>query len=81
MKDVNLVLADLPGLGRVRMCSCNAIHLNIGPVTLNLQPEAFAQATTLMNMAMAKLAQIESAKASDRESLGVLPVCSSTLTH
>ncbi len=67
MKDVNVILADLPGLGKIRLCECNSIHVSIGPVTLNLEPAAFLQMTTLMCGAMEQLTAIR--KAHDAEAL------------
>jgi hypothetical protein len=58
MTDINIILADHPGLGRVRLCDCNSIHLSLGPVTINLDPHAFAQAVTLMRSAMEQLEEI-----------------------
>jgi hypothetical protein len=55
MTDINIILADHPRLGRVRLCECNSIHLSLGPVTINLEPHAFAQALTLMRSAMEQL--------------------------
>jgi hypothetical protein len=58
MTDINIILADHPRLGRVRLCECNSIHLSLGPVTINLEPHAFAQALTLMRSAMEQLEEI-----------------------
>jgi hypothetical protein len=58
MDDINVILADYPGLGRVRLCECNSIHLTIGPVTVHLSPSAFAQATGLVRDAMQQLTEI-----------------------
>jgi hypothetical protein len=62
MDDINVILADYPGLGRVRLCECNSIHLSIGPVTMNLSPEAFAQAAALVRNAMEQLTEIAGAR-------------------
>jgi hypothetical protein len=79
MHDVNVILADLPGLGRVRLCGCEAIHLSIGPVTLNLEPGAFQQLAVLMVSAVEQLAKTQEARESLPELLGI-PV-NSRMTH
>lgn len=58
MNDFNVILADLPGLGRVQVCDCNSIHVSVGPVTLNLSPEAFAQAAAMLGDAMQRYAKL-----------------------
>ncbi len=58
MDDINVILADQPGLGRVRLCECNSIHLSIGPLTVSLAPEAFAQTAILIRNAMEQLNEI-----------------------
>ncbi|MBB6143167.1 hypothetical protein HNQ77_001111 [Silvibacterium bohemicum] len=58
MDDINVILADHPGLGRVRLCECNSIHLSIGPVTVNLAPDVFAQTAILIRNAMEQLDEI-----------------------
>ncbi len=55
MDDISVILADHPGLGRVRLCECNSIHLSIGPLTISLAPEAFAQTAILIRNAMEQL--------------------------
>jgi len=55
MDEIRGVLADFPGLGQVQFCDCNAIHLCVGPVTLNLAPEAFVQLATMMREALETL--------------------------
>jgi hypothetical protein len=62
MQEVNIVLANRKGLGAVRLCGCNTIHLSIGPITLALAPEAFAQAATLMQEAAEQLQKIVETK-------------------
>jgi hypothetical protein len=52
------LLAEEPGLGKIQLCGCHSIHLSIGPVTLNLAPEAFAQMATMVHKAMEELADI-----------------------
>ena len=55
MNDINVILADHPDLGRVQLCECNSIHLSIGPVTMSMTPQAFAQAAALIRNAMDQL--------------------------
>jgi hypothetical protein len=58
MSDFNVVLAERSGTGAIRLCGCNCIHLNIGPVTINMAPEMFAQAALLVKQAMESLSVI-----------------------
>jgi hypothetical protein len=58
MSDINVVLAERTGTGTVKLCACNSIHLSIGPVTINMAPEMFAQAAGLVRQAMESLAKI-----------------------
>ena len=58
MNDINVILADSPDLGRIRLCECNSIHMSIGPVTINLTPKAFAEAADMMSSAMDQLTAI-----------------------
>ena len=67
--DIDVILADQPGLGRVRLCECNSIHLNIGPVTINLAADAFAQTAILLQDAMEQLNEIFSAMSPERNPL------------
>lgn len=57
------ILADHPGLGCIRVCECNAVHVNVGPVTINLEPEAFFQVLSMMNRASEKLATMRGERA------------------
>lgn len=61
MSEFNLVLANHSGFGSVRICECNSVHVSLGPVILNFEPVAFAQAVTLMQEAMAKLNELSTA--------------------
>ncbi|WP_446744493.1 hypothetical protein [Silvibacterium acidisoli] len=58
MSDINVILAKRSGTGTIRLCGCNCIHLNLGPVTINMEPEMFAQAAILMQQAMESLSEI-----------------------
>jgi hypothetical protein len=57
----NAILAEQTGTGTVRLCSCNSIHLSIGPVTIDMTPEMFAEAAVLVQQAMESLAVIVAA--------------------
>jgi hypothetical protein len=58
MSDINVVLAERSGTGTIRLCDCDCIHLSIGPVTINMAPEMFAQAALLVKQAMESLSVI-----------------------
>jgi hypothetical protein len=58
MDDINVILADYPGVGHVRLCECTSIHLSVDPVTVCFSPEAFAQAAILIRNAMERLTEI-----------------------
>lgn len=51
MRDMNLILAERHGLGCVRICECGSLNLNIGLVTLHLDPEAFLKTAALLRQA------------------------------
>lgn len=72
MKEDKVVLADRPGLGKIFCCGCGAIHVNVGPVTINLEPQAFAQLTALMNVALEHRAYQERAQV-NKDAAAVLP--------
>lgn len=61
MRDVNVILAQRKGTGAIRLCDCNCIHMNIGPVTINLEPEMFAETALLVKEAMERLSVIVAA--------------------
>ncbi|CAN5725705.1 hypothetical protein BH10ACI4_BH10ACI4_19340 [soil metagenome] len=81
MSDIDVILANYPGLGQVRLCGCNTVHLSIGPMTLNLAPEAFAQAATLMRKAMEQLSEVLDAQKTELEAVAALQQPVSRLTH
>ncbi len=81
MKDINIILADQPGLGRIRLCECNSIHVSVGPVTLNLEPAAFLQMTTLMCGAMEQLTAIRKAHDAEAGVLEMLGQPQSRMAH
>ncbi len=70
MNDVNVILAEHPGLGRAWLCGCNAIHLSIGPTTITLAPEAFVQAAAMIRSAIEQLNELSAS----RHQTGELPL-------
>ena len=58
MDEFNVTLAERTGLGRINLCGCRSIHLSVGPVTICLAPEAFAQAANMIREAMEQLAEM-----------------------
>lgn len=48
MKSTNMILAEHHGLGSIRICECGSLNLNIGLVTLHLDPEAFLKTAALL---------------------------------
>ncbi len=81
MNEIDVILADCPGLGRVSLCGCKSIHLSIGPVTLNLEPQAFAQTAVLIRNAIEQLAKIVAAKEGTGEPLETFDPSRSRFTH
>jgi hypothetical protein len=59
MNDIHVILADLPGLGQVRLCPCNSVYVSVGPVTIHLEPAAFEQMAQLVASAKKELAKIK----------------------
>src|SRR5580698_8450633 len=62
MTELNLVLAECKGQGRIHLCSCESIHLTVGPVTVSLTPAAFAQTATMIREAMEQLARMDASQ-------------------
>jgi hypothetical protein len=58
MDEINVVLANHSGLGKVCLCECNSVHVSVGPVTLNLEQTAFLQMAKLMCSAAEQLSEI-----------------------
>lgn len=74
MSDINVVLAERGGFGAVRLCGCKSVHLSVGPVTLNMDPEVFAQTAILIRQAMESLAVIvASGELEEERSAGPMP--------
>lgn len=81
MHNIHVILADLPGLGRIRLCECNSIQVRIGPVTINLEPSAFHQMADLMASAAGLLTKIEESR---KNECGIVPIFQpfqSQITH
>jgi hypothetical protein len=77
MNEPTVVLAECKGLGRIYLCSCESVHLKVGPVTLCLAPEAFAQAAMMMREALDKLddlAKVDAPQRFEEGSLEDLPL-------
>jgi hypothetical protein len=81
MHDVNVILADQSGLARVRLCECNSIHLNVGPVTLNLEPAAFMQMASLMRNAVEQLSEIRKSRETAEKPFLTTGPARSRMTH
>ncbi len=77
----NVALAERSGLGHVRFCQCRAIHLSIGPATLTLTPEAFAQVALMIRQATESLSVIAAASELDPDSLQSLQPQQNRFTH
>jgi hypothetical protein len=73
MNDINVILAECPGLGRIRLCGCDAVHLSLGPVTITLAPDAFVQAAVLVRHALDQLTEIAAVKDTGSDPLESLP--------
>jgi hypothetical protein len=54
MCESNVTLAEYPGLGRVRLCSCGCAQLSLGPITIRLEPAALGQAANMLQSAFEK---------------------------
>lgn len=55
MKVFTASLAESSGLGYVRVCSCGSINLNIGAVTLHVEPDTFLRAAAMLQQAAVAL--------------------------
>ncbi len=81
MKDVNLVLADHTGFGRILLCEHGSIHFTVGPVTLNLEPAAFLQMAALIRNATERLSVIREASKSSEDLFQMLESSPSRMMH
>lgn len=57
MKGIHVTLAEHQGVGCVRMCECGSVNLNIGIVTLHLDPESFVRTAALLREATEQYAE------------------------
>jgi hypothetical protein len=73
MNDINVILAECPGLGRIRLCGCDTVHLSLGPVTITLAPDAFVQAAVLVRHALDQLTEIAAVRDTVKDPLESLP--------
>ena len=73
MSDINVVLAERGNFGAVRLCGCKSVHLSVGPVTLNMDPEAFAQTAILIRQAMESLSVIVASGEMEQEKTVAMP--------
>ena len=81
MKNVNLILADHSGFGRIFLCEHGSIHFSVGPVTLNLEPTAFLQMAALIRNAAEQLSVVREASKSSEDLFQMLGSSSSQMTH
>ncbi len=81
MHDVQVVLADHPGFGRIRLCECDSIHVSVGPVTLNLEPTAFLQLATLICLAVERLSEVRKSCEAEADPFQMPGSTQSQLTH
>jgi len=81
MHDINIVLADRPGLGRIRVCECNSVHVSIGPVTINLEPTVFEHFSTLMATAVDQLRKIRELHEDGSSDDSIFGLAHSRMTH
>ena len=81
MHDINVILADFPGLGRVRLCECNSVHVSIGPVTINLEQVAFQQMADLMASAAEQFAKIRESRENEPDKAPAFRPIQSQMTH
>jgi hypothetical protein len=58
MCEVKAVLTEQEGLGRIHVCECNSVHMTVGPVTVAMAPETFAQMATMVRKAMEELSRV-----------------------
>lgn len=65
MCESSVTLAECPGLGRVRLCNCGCVQLNLGPVTIRLEPAALSQAAAMLQAALENQERLQSKSQSD----------------
>jgi hypothetical protein len=69
MHEVNVILAEVAGLGKVRLCECNSVHVSVGPITINLEVAAFRQMAHLLASATERLTKITEQTNEQREAV------------
>jgi hypothetical protein len=48
-------LATVQGLGSITLCPCGTVSINVGGVSVRLEPSAFAQTAEMCRIALAAL--------------------------
>ena len=81
MENANVILAEYPGIGRVHLCECGAVHLSIGPATLNLEHAAFFQMAMMICNAADRLTAIREARPTPETLFEMLRSASNERTH
>jgi hypothetical protein len=74
MDDESVILSERSELGAVRLSGHSAIHLTIGPITIHLAPDVFAQTALLIREAMESLAVLVAAGELSGEKTPVMKV-------
>lgn len=77
----NVVLAEHAGLGRIHLCDCNSVHVSVGPVTLNLAPDAFLQLAAMMSKAAGEFSLQQAQRETPEILFEMLDASSNRLTH
>jgi hypothetical protein len=77
----NVVLAEHAGLGKIHLCDCSSVHLSVGPVTLNLAPEAFLQMATLFRKAAEEFSSLQAERETPEILFEMLDSSANGLTH
>jgi|ERR1700679_1062685 hypothetical protein len=81
MKNTPVVLAEQAGLGKIHLCDCSSVHVSVGPVTLNLAPEAFVQMATLFLKAAEEFSLIQAERETPEILFEMLDSSTNRLTH
>jgi hypothetical protein len=81
MCEVKAVLTEHEGLGRIHLCECNSVHMTVGPVTVALAPETFAQMATMVRKAMEELSRVVGLTRDEGNLLSAFDLYRSRFTH
>ena len=81
MKNTPTVLAEQAGLGRIHLCDCDSVHVSVGPVTLNLAPDAFLQMAVLFGKAAEQFSSLQAQRETPEILFEMLETSSNRLTH